>query len=197
MQIPVKPLIWFQLFGRWLEMSNFQSSTSELTWVDQWSAARGSLAVAFLQWVACCTWSIQMQTPVKPLIWSKLEKRELQKKVQSMSIICQMTWNVQFSTFNLQWSGSQLILSALCQPCTLLPPVPLQQNLHRGFKLGLCWVCQFIKQKQRLIQKRQFLFQFQQVLCCQFETTMWTLGNQPQCNTYMVGVVKTEQGPWR
>ena len=135
-------------------MSNFQLSILNVR-ADEgglgWLAARCSL-VASLQWVA--SW-LHLGSRCKPL--SNLLSDQ---KGQSMSIICQMTWNVQFSTFNLQWSGTQDILSALCQPCTTLP---LHQNLHRRFKLGLCWVCQLIKQKQKLIQ-RQFLFLFQRGL---------------------------------
>lgn len=56
----VKPLIWFvQLFTGWLEMSNSQLSILNVRadWGGLgWLAARCSL-VAFLRWVASCTWA--------------------------------------------------------------------------------------------------------------------------------------------
>ena len=160
-------------------MSNFQLSILNVRadWGGLgWLAARCSPA-AFLRWVASCTWAPDANPCQTPYLICQLEKG------QSMSIICQMTWNAQFSTFNLQWSGTQDILSALSQPCTTLP---LHQNLHRRFKLGVCWVCQFIKQMQNLIQ-RQLLFLFEQGLL-----QIWDNNGHlavRQCNTYIVGVV--------
>ena len=138
--------------------------------------------VAFLQWVASCTWAPDAnpcQTPLSdPRAWKNFNPCQLFAR-----------WLETFNSHLSIFRGVQPSTSypPLCQPCTLF-----QQNLHLGFKLGLCWVCQFIKQKQKLIQK-QFLFLFQQVLL-----PIWDNNGHlaiSQCNTYIVlGVVSTQQG---